>query len=96
MLYVDSPTVAGLRTLAAFRADACLSICVPITPLTHERPDSRITGRVTSGDGEPARSYGVVEEIARGCLFTGARVLGGRLNEILGGADLAATLRYAL
>jgi hypothetical protein len=51
-------------------------------------------GRVTFGDGRPEQTYGVVDEIAKRALLTGARVLGVREDDIPGRAHLAATLRY--
>jgi hypothetical protein len=54
------------------------------------------SGRVTFGDGRLDTTYGVVDEIARRALLTGARVLGVRSDDIPGGAPLAATLRYPL
>src|SRR5690606_7233518 len=42
MLYVDTPTLSDLRKLNAFRADACVSIYVPTTPLTQDVEASRI------------------------------------------------------
>ncbi len=53
-------------------------------------------GRVTFGEGRPHQTYGVVDEIARRALLTGARVLGVRQNDIPAGAPLAATLRYPI
>ena len=46
------------------------------------------------GEGRPEQTYGIVDEIARRALLTGARVLGVRQNDIPNGAPLAATLRY--
>lgn len=42
MLYVDIPTLPEFRALAATRADACVSIYVPTTPLTQKTSASRI------------------------------------------------------
>lgn len=42
MLYLDIPVVADLRNLHAVRADACVSIYVPTTPLTQDVEASRI------------------------------------------------------
>jgi hypothetical protein len=42
MLYVDTPTLADLRQLNAVRADACVSIYVPTTPVTQKVEASRI------------------------------------------------------
>jgi hypothetical protein len=54
------------------------------------------TGKVTLAAAEGgAMTYGVVDEIARRALLSGARVLGVRGADIPGGAPLAAVLRYA-
>ena len=53
-------------------------------------------GRITTGTGTPAATYGVVDEIARRALLSGARVLGVRSADVPGGGPLAATLRYPL
>lgn len=42
MLYVDIPTVAEFRSLADRRADACVSIYVPTSPITQDTDASRI------------------------------------------------------
>lgn len=42
MLYVDIPTLPDLRTLALARADACVSIYLPTTPLTQDIGAARI------------------------------------------------------
>lgn len=43
MLYIDLPAEADLVTLAAERADACVSIYVPTTPLTQDIGQARLT-----------------------------------------------------
>jgi hypothetical protein len=53
-------------------------------------------GRITLGAGRPEQTYGVVDEIAKRALLSGARVLGVRAESLPDGAPLAATLRYAL
>jgi hypothetical protein len=54
-------------------------------------------GAVTFADGPDARSYGVVDEIARRTLQSGGRVLSARAADIPGGGThLAAILRYAI
>lgn len=54
------------------------------------------TGAVTFSDAGDARDYGVVDEIAGRAMRSGARVLGVRREDLPGGSELAATLRYAL
>jgi hypothetical protein len=41
VLYVDIPTLAEFRALAETRADVCLSLYVPTSPLTQEAAASR-------------------------------------------------------
>jgi hypothetical protein len=53
-----------------------------------------VDGRVTLGGGQRATTYGVVDEIAKRALLTGARVLGVRTDDLPNRAPLAATLRY--
>jgi hypothetical protein len=56
-----------------------------------------VDGRITLGEGEPHQTYGVVDEIARRALLTGARVLGVRAEDLpdeAGAGPFAATLRY--
>ena len=42
MLYVDIPSLADLKSLAAQRADICVSIYLPTTPLSQEAASDRI------------------------------------------------------
>ena len=42
MLYVDVPTLPEFRALASTRADACVSIYLPTTPVTQDTAASRI------------------------------------------------------
>lgn len=53
------------------------------------------TGAVTFEKTESADSYGVVDEIVSRALATGATVLAARKEDIPGGGELAATLRFA-
>jgi hypothetical protein len=56
-----------------------------------------VDGRITLGEGEPHQTYGVVDEIARRALLTGACVLGVRAEDLpdeAGAGPFAATLRY--
>jgi hypothetical protein len=53
-------------------------------------------GKVTFADQADAVNYGVVDEIARRALQSGARVVAARRADIPGGGDLAAILRYAI
>jgi hypothetical protein len=43
MLYVDTPALQDFRSLNDLRADACVSVYLPTTPLTQEVDTSRIT-----------------------------------------------------
>ena len=65
--------------------------------------DAVVPGTVDDEDGTvsfavegDAGAYGVVDEVARRALATGARVLGVRREEVPGGGDLAAILRYRI
>jgi Bacterial archaeo-eukaryotic release factor family 11 len=64
--------------------------------------DQKVPGRVDEETGtvafaaDDARSYGVVDEIARRVLLSGGRVLAVRAPDVPGGGPLAAILRYAL
>ncbi|EAQ34135.1 hypothetical protein NB311A_09431 [Nitrobacter sp. Nb-311A] len=53
------------------------------------------TGAVVFGEEGPD-TYGIVDEIMRRALTSGARVIAARKNDIPGGGSLAATLRYPL
>ncbi len=52
------------------------------------------TGAVTFAEIETASNYGVVDEIARRALLTGARVLAVRASDLPAATPLAAILRY--
>jgi hypothetical protein len=54
------------------------------------------TGAVTFADEPDADNYGIVDEIAGRALLSGADVLAVRKDDIPGGKDLAAILRYAV
>ncbi len=54
------------------------------------------TGAVTFAEVADAINYGVVDEIARRALESGARVLSARRADIPGGGELAAILRYPI
>jgi hypothetical protein len=55
---------------------------------------SDIDGSVTYSASDDAETYSVVDEVARRALYTGARVLGARNEELPERAPLAAILRY--
>jgi hypothetical protein len=55
---------------------------------------SDIDGSVTYSASDDAETYSVVDEVARRALYTGARVMGARKEELPDGAPLAAILRY--
>ncbi len=54
------------------------------------------SGAVTFADTETADNYGVVDEIARRALLTGATVLAVRKEDLPGATPVAAILRYAV
>lgn len=56
---------------------------------------SEIDGSVTYASSDDAEVYSVVDEIARRALYTDARVLGARRDELPNGAPLVAILRYS-
>jgi hypothetical protein len=51
-------------------------------------------GAITFADHADGINYGIVDEIARRALQSGARVLAARRTDIPGGGDVAAILRY--
>ncbi|GEL19009.1 hypothetical protein PA7_28460 [Pseudonocardia asaccharolytica DSM 44247 = NBRC 16224] len=53
-------------------------------------------GAVTFEESDDATAYGVVDEIVRRVWLTGGRVLALRREDIPGGGDVAAILRYSL
>ena len=56
---------------------------------------SDIDGSVIYSASDDAGTYSVVDEVARRALFTGARVMGARREELPDRAPLTAILRYA-
>jgi hypothetical protein len=54
------------------------------------------SGAVTFADTETAANYGIVDEIARRALLSGARVLAVRTADLPGDTPVAAILRYAV
>src|SRR5258708_7131846 len=58
-------------------------------------PVSDLDGSVTYAASDDAETYSVVDEVARRALYTGARVIGARREELLDRAPLTAILRYA-
>src|ERR1700736_1946866 len=55
---------------------------------------SDIDGSVTYSASDDAETYSVVDEVARRALYTGARVMGARKDELPDRAPLTAILRY--
>jgi hypothetical protein len=55
---------------------------------------SDIDGSVTYSTGDDAETYGVVDEVVRRALCTGAKVLGARRDELPNRSPLVAILRY--
>lgn len=53
-------------------------------------------GTVTFVEKDDAKAYGIVDEIAARALASGARVMGVRREDIPGGNELAAILRYPI
>ncbi|MGV1015064.1 MAG: hypothetical protein ACOYB4_08860, partial [Methyloceanibacter sp.] len=51
-------------------------------------------GKVTFDEHNDAVNYGVVDEIARRAFQSGARVVAARRDDVPGGGDVAAILRY--
>jgi hypothetical protein len=49
VLYVDIPTLSEFRALAEKRADICVSLCVPTSPLTQESAAARTELRNLAG-----------------------------------------------
>jgi hypothetical protein len=56
---------------------------------------SDLDGSVTYATSNDAATYSVVDEVARRALYTGARVMGARREELPDRAPLTAILRYA-
>jgi hypothetical protein len=54
------------------------------------------SGAIRFADESDATNYGVTDEIAGRALSSGARVLGVRKDDMPGGGDIAAILRYAI
>jgi hypothetical protein len=57
-------------------------------------PVSDFDGSVSYSTSDDAETYGVVDEVAKRALCTGARILGAQRQELPGGAPLIAILRY--
>ena len=54
------------------------------------------SGAIRFAEESDATNYGVTDEIAGRALSSGARVLGVRKDDLPGGGDIAAILRYAI
>jgi hypothetical protein len=81
----------------AARAATHGAIATLLVDIDHSEPGliDEETGAVTFADAESATTYGVVDEIARRALLTGARVLAVRASDLPEPTPLAAILRYA-
>ncbi len=86
----DVATVARAATFGAV-ATAIVDIDAKLPGTIDEG-----SGVVTLDDADDARSYGVVDEIARRVLQHGGRVLAVRADEVPGGGAVAGLLRYPL
>jgi Bacterial archaeo-eukaryotic release factor family 11 len=73
MLYVNIPTLPEFRALAATRADACVSIYLPTTPLTQKTSGNRIElknltktalGQLEDARFDKRRSNAIAEQLA--------------------------------
>jgi hypothetical protein len=88
--------VAEAARAATFGAIETLLVDIDVSmPGTVNEED----GRITLGEARPEQTYGVIDEIGRRALLTGARVLGVRASDLPeedGAGPLAATLRYRL
>jgi hypothetical protein len=82
----------------AARAATCGAVAHPLVDIDAVVPGTvdEAAGRITLGEGRPEQTYGVVDEIAKRALLSGARVLAVRAESLPDGASLAATLRYTL
>lgn len=70
-------------------------LLVDIDAVVPGRVDAE-TGAVTFSDEGDVSAYGVVDEITARAMSSGARILGVRREDIPGGKELAAILRYPL
>lgn len=83
-----------ITTIArAATAGAVDTVFVDIDETVPGRLDPE-TGAVTLDEADDASSYGVLDEIARRVLLNGGRVLAVRRDDIPGGSQAAAILRY--
>ncbi|HTM76873.1 MAG TPA: hypothetical protein VL133_04525, partial [Devosia sp.] len=72
MLYLDIPTIRDLAALDTIRADACVSIYLPTTPLTQQIGESRInlsnllrtaTGQLEAAGADKQRIASVQQQV---------------------------------
>lgn len=71
------------------------SLLVDIDTVVHGTVDED-SGAITLAEKADASSYGVIDEIARRALASGAKVLAVRAEDLPGKTGLAAILRYAI
>ncbi|MFW5680142.1 MAG: hypothetical protein ACOC3D_07725 [Pseudomonadota bacterium] len=89
----DRTTTDLAHAAAAATHGAVAEIAVDIDTTVPGLVDDE-TGAVTLADTGSAATHGVVDQIAARVLLTGGRVLALRRDEIPGGGELAAVLRY--
>lgn len=74
---------------------AISTLMVDIDPVVPGFLDEQ-SGAITFSDRDDAVDYGIVDEIARRALLTGARVVAVRADEVPGGGHAAGIMRFAV